>query len=492
MHRFSLYGCGAALTLTLAPFFWFPLLFACIPLLLKSIRQAPSAKRAFGCGWWVGFGYFTVGLYWFAHALLVDAAAFGWMIPFAVGGIGAILACYIGVTSCMTWYGRKLPITAFSLFFALCWTGWEIARSLLFSGFPWNLIGYSWAVHDIPMQAASLGGIWWVSLLTVTLGSLPLWWHSHKTMTISVMIAIGLLWTYGAWRLHQHPTTYHENIRLRLVQASIPQELKWNKEQRVHSIRRYMELSRAAGYETITHIIWPESAMTYRFIEGDYWSGELATLAPANGSLITGTVRIVAPETQDDPPYLYNSLQSITRDGEIDAIYDKRKLVPFGEFVPFRDILPLDKISPGALDYSAGGRQPIITPSHLPPYRPLICYESIFPWLSDNTHSGWLLNITNDGWFGRSTGPYQHLHMARIRAVEQGVPLIRSANSGVSAVIDPYGRILQTIALKEVGTIDSALPQSSPSQTFYGSYGYMLLMLTLCGYGGFIMLCLRR
>lgn len=482
---FTLWLAGALSTLALAPFFATPILLLTIPTLLLTVRFALSTKQAAFHGWAFGLGYFSAGLYWFAHALLIDAAKFGWLIPLALLGIGGGLALYIALVGWFSYRVRTLPYTSYCISFALLWTIAEIARSTLFSGFPWNLIGYSWGAYETTLQSASLGGIWLLSLLTMLLASMPLWLckptPSYKTCIVTLIGFLGLLY-YGNSRLANNPTLYEDSVGLRLVQASIKQELKWDAERRAEAIKQHLDLSAFRLGDDITHIIWPESAMTYRFEEGDFWTQELAKFAPENGALMTGVVRVdrINPERTA----IYNSIKTITADEQIDAVYDKRKLVPFGEYVPFRNILPIDKITHGALDFDAGNNAEPLTTRGAPPFQPLICYEAIFPWLSQNTHPAWLLNVTNDGWFGTSTGPYQHFHMTRMRAVEQGVPLVRAANNGISAVIDPYGRIVAKLGLNEVGIVDSKLPEPADTHTVYAQYG----LLPLYGISALLML----
>ncbi len=479
---------GALSTLALAPFFYVPLLWITIPIFIMLIRTAERARQGFWYGWWFGFGYFCAGIYWFAHALLVDAAAFGWLIPFAVLGIGAGLAIYIGLNGWIGYYARNLPVVPFSLAFALLWTAMEVVRSLLLTGFPWNLIGYSWAAHDIAIQVGSIGGIWWLSLLTMILAALPLWLHPAPKTSLLTLAGFTCLLVWGAWRLETHPTSFREDVTLRIVQAAIPQDLKWDEAKRLEAHNKHLQLSMSAGHEDVTHIIWPESAMTFRFEPGDFWTRELAYVAPKGGALITGVVRAEPPVMPGAPPRLYNSLKSVTHDAAIDTVYDKRKLVPFGEYVPFRSVLPLEKITHGSLDFTAGSHTGSLQTAGAPPFRPLICYEAIFPALSQDSHPDWLLNITNDGWFGDSTGPYQHFHMARMRAVEQGVPLVRAANTGISAIIDPYGRRIASLGLGTSGVLDANLPYPAPQRTLYGYYGHWVLgytvivLLMLIGY----------
>jgi apolipoprotein N-acyltransferase len=471
---------GALTTLAFAPFFAVPVLLVTIPLLLASVRNAASPRRAFWLGWWFGLGYSCASIYWFAYALLVDAARFGWLVPFAVGGIGSALAVYSALTALAAHRFRHLPIHAYCLAFALLWTIAEILRSLLFSGFPWNLLGYSWAATDISIQAGSIGGVWWLSLLTVIFASTPLWIHARATRaTALAVIAFAGLLTYGYLRLDANPTAYVPDVKLRLVQPNIPQTLKWDKSAEANNIQRHITMSLSKGYEDITHLIWAESAMTFRLEEGGFWTQELGRIAPAKGALITGTVRVQPSTAPNTPPALFNSLNVITPDGEIASVYDKRKLVPFGEYIPFRSILPLDKITQGGIDFSTGTSAEPLHVRGAPDMRPQICYEAIFPWLSDGAHPHWILNITNDAWFGISTAPYQHFQMTRMRGVEQGVALIRSAGGGISGAVDAYGRVLATLPLNTEGVLDTPLPQPAAFPTLYSQYGNGIVGLTM-------------
>ncbi len=491
--------CGLCATLAYAPIYLFPLLFPAFSGLLYLINHAASPRKAFFVGWWFGMGYFVSGLYWFAYALLTDAAKFGWMIPFAVLGISAILAIYHGLASWLTFrwrmHGKILP-----LIFALNWLLMEWLRAHLLSGFPWNLVSASWMISDVSIQAFSLVGPYILGFVTVwaaaSFFSLSLWervgvrvaspdsnsffvWkvpsprpsprgRGSLPLILPIILIVG-----GAIRLNSaHHDTYPD-INIRIIQPNITQALKWQPQGRIDAIRTLYKMSKAPATKPLTHIIWPETAMTYEFNSNDFWAQNLAQIVPPKGLLFTGVVRREG-EWEDSNVKLFNSLQAVDEQANIAMHYDKVKLVPFGEFVPFRHILPLEKITPGGIDFSAGEIKPPFKTAGLPAFRPLICYEAIFPQMAENIWPGWLLMVTNDAWFGTSSGPYQHLEMARARAVEQGVPLLRAANTGVSVVVDAYGRILQSIPLNQAGVIDTALPKATPTPTFYSVYGKWL------------------
>ncbi len=479
---------GALSTLAFAPFFATPVLFVTLPWLMHRVRVSVSGKSAFRTGWWFGLGYSIASIYWFSYALLVDAARFGWLIPFALLGIGGALAVYHGLCTLAAYRFRKLPIVPYCLAFALCWTVSEILRSLLFSGFPWNLLGYGWGMNEVSLQAASIGGVWWLSLITIALASVPLWWRerAYASAVIAVLI-FGVLLGYGAFRLNANPTRYEPGVMLRLVQANIPQTLKWDKNAERSNLDLHVKLSLSAGYEKITHLIWPESALPFRLEEGGFLASELAKIVPPRGALATGVVRFVPPAAPGKPPTVYNSLNILDADAHIAAVYDKRKLVPFGEYVPLRSVLPLEKLTPGGLDFSTGTNADPIPIHGAPDMRPQICYEAIFPWLSNGAYPHWILNITNDAWFGLSSGPYQHFAMTRMRAVEQGVPLIRSASGGISAAIDAYGRVLSLLPLNTRGVLDTPLPTPAAANTLYGEYGQGVLILTMLAMAAYVL-----
>jgi apolipoprotein N-acyltransferase len=270
-----------------------------------------------------------------------------------------------------------------------------------------------------------------------------------------------------------------------VVQPSIPQSLKWRADQRAAHLRLLVELSVAPGTADPTVIIWPETAVPYLLAAEPRLRQELAPLVPPGGYLITGAPRV---DPQDPEGAIWNALHALDGRGEVVATYDKAHLVPFGEYTPFRGLLGLAKLTVGSRDFSAGPGPVALELPGLPAFSPLICYEVIFPGAvtpaAPAAAPGWLLNLTNDAWFGDSSGPYQHFASARIRAVEEGLPLVRAANNGISAVIDSYGRVVDQINLNDRGIIDAELPEAATSRTIYsyaGNHLYFIeLLLTFC------------
>lgn len=475
---------GVCATLTLPPFFLLPFLPVAFCGLYWLVIAAPNARRAAYDGWWFGFGMFAVGLYWIANALLVDADQFGWLVPFAALGIPAVLGLLTALTM-MCFYRMRGTAGGFrSLWmFALFWLGGEWVRGHVLTGFPWNLSGYAWSFSETTLQLYSFFGVYITGFFTVLLALVPALLasqarHSRKMACAMSALFLAVLGA-GYMRVAHAPRENVPGVMLRIVQPSIAQKLKWDPEYLMEGLQKTAKLSLSAGKEQVTHMIWPESAMPFPFVSGDIWAHRLAEMTPPGGALLTGVTRMRgSPEAHN--LRIFNSLQAVDSRGEVVMTYDKVKLVPFGEFVPFRSFLPIEKITHGTMDFSPGKPGKNYKVLGLPPLRPLICYESIFPALSDGAYPAWLLNVTNDAWFGDSSGPRQHLEMARARAVEQGVPLVRAANTGISAVVDAYGRILKQLPLNVTGVIDSPLPQPAIQPTIFTLYGkYLTILLGL-------------
>lgn len=466
--RLSALLLGALAALALPPFHLYPLLLTFAGL-LDLLRQTERRVDAFVLGWCFGFAHFLLGLYWIGIAFFTDAERFGVFAMPAVLLLCAYLACYPALAAWLTVAYRWQSPVASALVLALAWTITEIARGVLFGGFPWNLIGYAFAQSTAISQLAALTGIHGLSLLAVMLGALPIAWLERGERTawrpIAAAVALVLvIWTGGALRLADAVAEPNAAVRLRLVQGNIAQQQKWEPEARARAFQRHLALS-ADGPGAVTHVIWPESATPYPLEQDPVARQMIAAIVPPAGLLLTGGERL---DLTSEPPRAWNSLFAIDDTATIRARYDKHDLVPFGEFLPLRDLLSrvgLRKLTHGTIDFQAGpGRQTMALPG-LPPAGPLICYEAIFPGsVADRSNRpDWLLNITNDAWFGRSTGPYQHFAMARMRAIEEGLPLVRSANTGISAVVDPWGRVQAELGLGETGVLDAALPRPLPA-----------------------------
>jgi apolipoprotein N-acyltransferase len=483
--RLAALALGALAALTLPPFHLYPLLLAFAGL-LDLLRQTERRIDAFVLGWCFGFAHFLLGLYWIGIAFFTDVERFGALAAPAVLLLCAYLACYPALAAWLTVLHRWRSPIASALVLAVAWTAAEMVRGILFGGFPWNLIGYAFAQSSAISQLAALTGIHGLSLLAVALGALPAVWldpgerASWQPLAAGALI-LAAIWAGGALRLADAMAEPAGAVRLRLVQGNIPQPDKWLPEGRARAFDRHLALSATAS-QPVSHIIWPESAAPYPLDRDPTARQMIAEVVPAGGLLLTGGERV---DLASEPPLAWNTLFVIDHRGAVVARYDKRDLVPFGEFLPLRDTLSrvgLEKLTHGSIDFQPGpGRQTITLPG-LPAFSPLICYEAIFPGsvVDPAARPDWLLNITNDAWFGRSTGPYQHLTMARLRAIEEGLPLVRSANSGISAVIDPWGRIRAELGLGETGALDATLPQPLPQPTLFARTGVAIVIVPAC------------
>jgi len=501
---------GALSSLAMAPFNAWPVLFLTFPVMVWLIDGAgggrmqglPAAAMA---GWWFGLGYFVPGLYWIGYAFLVDAPTFAWLMPFAVLGLPAYLALFpafgFGLAR-LIWSkdGSRVIALAASL------TASEWLRGHVLTGFPWNAFGYALTNPLALAQVASLIGLWGLTFLSVAIFASPAVLIDGNSrgrrpwvapvMALLVLIAMGI---FGAVRLGLQPTTTVANVKLRIMQPDLQQDARFNYAAKAEVMRKYLTLSdrasgpQSTGVRDASILIWPESAFPFFLTREADAMAQIDDLLPKGTILITGSVR--AP---DLPPgtritRAYNSIYAIDHDGSVLSIYDKLHLVPFGEFLPFQDwmeklgFVQLTKVQGGFIPGT--GRRTMEIPN-APRALPLICYEAIFPdeVAARGDRPGWIINLTNDGWFGISTGPYQHLQQARLRAIEQGLPVVRAANTGISAVIDPMGRIVARLGLGVEGVLDSSLPAAIAPTVYARSGDIPIAMLVAAA----LILVIRR
>jgi apolipoprotein N-acyltransferase len=483
---------GALSDLAMAPFNAWPVLFLTFPVMVWLIdgasggrmRGVPAAAIA---GFWFGLGYFVPGLYWIGYAFLVDASTFAWLLPFAVLGLPAYLALFMAfgfALARLIWTSDTSRVIAL----AASLTVSEWLRGHVLTGFPWNAFGYALGEPLALAQTASLLGLWGVTFLAVAVFASPavLIDENARGRTPWIVPAMALLLlvvmaTFGAVRLSRNPTVMVSKVKLRIMQPNLEQDEKFNYAAKAAVMRKYLTLSdrasgpRSTGVRDATILIWPESAFPFFLTRETDAMAEIADLLPKGTVLITGSVR--AP---DLPPgaritRAYNSIYVIDHDGSVVSVYDKLHLVPFGEYLPFQDWmerLGFEQLTRQQGGFIPGSVRRALEVPNAPNALPLICYEAIFPGIgvSHDDRPGWMVNLTNDGWFGISTGPYQHLQQARLRAIEQGLPLVRAANTGVSAVIDPLGRIVARLGLGLEGVLDSSLP-SPIAPTIYARAG---------------------
>ncbi|MEQ1790203.1 MAG: apolipoprotein N-acyltransferase [Rickettsiales bacterium] len=465
---------GICATLTLAPFYFFPLIIPAYAGLFLLVNNASTRKRAFADGWWWGWGFFITGLYWFCVALLTDAEKFAWAIPLALFPLNAIIALYpafacllfVVLISC----SKRMVIRVF--LFSFIWLLFEYARGHLFSGFPWNLAGYSFGFSDVSLQSASIVGAYGLTFFTVLLGSSFAIIRTNRVFVLFVWAVFAASLVWGNTRLSGVEKGADTGVVLRLVQGNILQHHKWNPKLQQQNLEEYIKLTQSAGIEKVTHVIWPETAVPYALRSDTALSYHLTKSLPSGVMLITGALRL---EGQGENSKFYNSVVAINNDGKIVGNYDKHALVPFGEFMPLRFLIPKSLELPvGDKDFSTGTGAQTLNWDGLPAVSVLVCYEGVFPEFAADSKKRpkWLLNVTNDAWFGMSSGPYQHFEMVRMRAVEQGLPLVRVANTGITAYIDEYGRIKKQLDLGEKSVLDVPLWESKLDGTIYTKYVY--------------------
>lgn len=478
---------GGASALALAPFHAWPVLFITFPVLVWLVDGSSSGRwggawSAAVAGWCFGFGYFLAGLYWIGYAFLVDAETFGWLLPIAVAGLPAYLAIYpaLGLAAArLIWVRGPTRILAL----AVALTAAEWLRGHLLSGFPWNTFGQALGSPLALAQAISLVGLWGLTFLVVAIFASPAVVaddpkdtpHRFRAPVLG-LIVLAALAGFGVARLATHPTTYVSGVKLRIMQPALQQDQKFNYAAKDQIMAHYLRLSDRAtgpqsqGVRDVTHLIWPESAFPFFLTREPGAMAQIAGLLPPGTELITGAVRL-ASETSAGGVRAYNSIYVIDPDGSIRGIYDKVHLVPFGEYLPFQTLLEklgLQQLTKVAGGFLSGGRRRAMEVPGAPTMLPLICYEAIFPAAAvpEGERPGWLVNVTNDAWFGISTGPYQHFEQARLLAIAEGLPLVRAANTGISGVIDPVGRVVKSLPLGAEGVLDSPLPEAIPPTVF--------------------------
>lgn len=460
-----------------------------------------SGGQAQRCGWCWGYGFYMGSLYWIGHGLWVDAARFAWFWPVVFLVSPALIALYIGIMMGILvrlkhWMG--MTCFEYSIGFTLMWSMAEWTQGHAFTGFPWTLLAYMWGNSLALSQMVAYVGSYGLSVLTVgcvaLMGGVLIAHQRSYSMIRAVIIAcsIGIVvftlcCVFGRMRLDKNPTQYHEKITVRCVQPAINQKEKINPNYALSHWDILWTLSHTPTPVQPTVVIWPEGALPWCITPDAHHA-----LPEFKASVV-----LIGGDYRDHAEKIYNAL--LVKDFKgIFPIYAKRHLLPFGEYVPGRTVLEqilpkgfLRKITPGQRDFSNDfssnisngstvlrNSPSILNCRGLPPFRCLICYESIFPGTirtsqnnqcNKKTEPQWILTITNDAWFGHSSGPYQHFLCSRFRAIEEGLPLVRVANTGISAIIDPMGRVLQSLSLGQRGVLDGALPKAIPI-TPYGRH----------------------
>ncbi|MBM5783019.1 MAG: apolipoprotein N-acyltransferase [Pelagibacterales bacterium] len=493
---------GAVCNLAFAPFHWFFPILISIPIFYFLISVAKNRKETFWFGWFYGFGYFVAGIYWISISLLVDAKQFAWLIPFAATLIPAVLAIYFALFA----LSYKFLVDRFFvkqvyekvLLFSSLWILFEILRSFLFTGFPWNLIGYIWCFNDNFLQISAIFGIWGLSLIAVLVGLIPVLFISYKNGefvfnnhlydkifgTIIIFILASSFF-YGLYRIDSSKLVVDSSKKLRLVQGNIKQSAKWNLEEKYRNFFKHIRLTNSKDLREVKAVIWSETAVPYAIDNNSELLNKLKLAVPEEGILITGALRL-GYSSLGEVDEVWNSVFNIGDSGVLDY-YDKHHLVPFGEYVPLQKYLPfISKITDGAMGFSEGEGVKTLK-NNVFSFSPLLCYEVIFSdkIIDKNNRPDLLVNLTNDAWFGRSSGPYQHLDMAKVRSVEYGISLARVANTGITAFFNPLGQLVDKIELNDEGVIDVDFVNNI-EPTVYSKFGFYPLFILLSFFGLFI------
>lgn len=507
-RRLAAFAAGALSALALAPIHAAPILFLTLPALVLLIDGAvvagPNGVRrlrpAAITGWWFGFGYFSAGLHWVGVAFFAEGRSeLVPLMPVAVAGLAAGLALF---TAFGTLIARLLwsdgPTRIFALAIGLGVSEW--LRGHVLTGFPWNLLGQAVAFTDITAQGASVVGIYGLTFAGIAVFAAPVLLadergHQPWLRRLSLLLVLALAVADVGWGIHRlHGAapageTAVASGRIRIVQPNIDQAAKWSPEKKQEALDKLVTLSdrktdpQTLGAISFSEIVWPETALPFFLTEEPEALARIADLLPPGTILLTGAPRVEpADDLGDGGRRYYNSLFAIDDTGAIRAAYDKVHLVPFGEYMPFGSLLRrlgVGELFRGIGGFSPGPRRNLITLAGHPSFSVLICYEAIFSGevLPENGRPDYLVNITNDGWFGRSIGPYQHLDATRMRAIEEGLPMIRAANTGISAIIDAYGRTVASLPLGEEGVLDGLLPSERPKTFFQRGEPIFLLAL---------------
>lgn len=474
------FALGALSVLAMPPLGLFPILLLTVPgFIWLTQNVALSRGQSFLTGWAFGAGYFIIGFYWISVALFVDISMWWWVLPLSLIVGPCVFGLYYGFIPLLARRFRAHEGIYACAFVAL-WSIADVARGSLFTGFPWNLPGSAWEYVPIIQQAASVTGLYGLSLLTLFWAAAPALRHEKNVMGM-LILSLSMSLSYGAVRMVVTPTTFRPEV-VRVVQGNIPQGQKWDNDSEWRNFEKHLKLTAQespSGYDP-AFVVWPETAVAADLALFPQIGHMVASSLPGDAIGIIGNLRI-----RDEGKSFFNSVSVIDKTDTVLATYDKHHLVPFGEYIPFRKYLGkedgggLASAVSGIGEFTPGPGPQTLRIGKLASFSPLICYEVIFPdeAIDRNNRPDWIVNVTNDAWYGRSAGPHQHLSIARARAIEQGLPLVRAANTGISAIIDPLGRVVTRLPLGESGIIESPLPKQTARTVFGVLHNGALAML---------------
>ncbi len=459
---------GAVSAAAMPPLHLIPVLLLCVPGLLALIGGAKGPRGAARRGFWFGLGHHVFGLYWITEAILLESARYWWLVPLAVPALSALLALFIAVPCAAA---RAVPAGGRrAAMLAGAWVLADLARQYIGTGFPWNPWGSIWAIPgragDVMIQPAAWLGTPSLTLFTLLLAAAPGLGRRYAAAAAAVLLA----WAGLGWSRLREPEPVAPGLTAVLVQGNVQQGQKWDRAAAGAAFERHLALTRqgvAAAGDVPTIVIWPETSSVF-LLQSDPAARDaiIDAAQPARAALV-GSLTFRAGAPSADPENLpRNSLVAMQAAGAaVAGIYDKWHLVPFGEYAPSWVPLAI-QVVPGRFDFGRGPAT--LRVPGVPPFGALICYEAIFPAqvVDQADRPDWLVNITNDAWFGNSTGPRQHLAAARLRAVEEGLPLLRAANTGISAGFDSRGRELGRLTLGQAGVLSIVIPGKRPPTSF--------------------------
>lgn len=495
-----LVAAGALAAASVPPFFLLPALFLALPVWVWALDGAERRSGwrrlvgpAFQIGFAFGLGYFTVALHWLGAAFFEEGGLFLVLMPFAILALAAVLSCFWGLGSALAhlvWSGGAFRIVTLASFLALA----EWARGHMFSGFPFDLLGYALTANDEMLQLASVIGTYGLTFLAALIAMTPalIWPADQRGLVrrlIPIFLAIAVIAAqvgYGNWRLSNTQLTARTDMKVRMVQPMVLGHADWAATDPDAVIDQLISLSETRltpadpGLAGITHLVWPESVFPFFLTNYPDGIARIARMLPDTTLLLTGAPR--EPLGDDGLPIPdnpgYNSILAIDTNGEVVASYDKSHLVPFGEYLPFQGfwrLFGINQFVPGTNGWAAGDGRRLMTPPGTPPFLALVCYEAVFPGDIGDPQAveaaQFILNVTNDAWFMGSIGPAQHAHHARMRAVETGLPMLRAANTGVTLSVDPLGRISGQLAENQIGVLDVTPFEPVPGGTLFNRLG---------------------
>lgn len=483
---------GVGLALAFPPYDLLPALAAYSALLvLLEAGEARVRRRAlerFLTGFAFGFGFHLMGLWWIGAAFLVDADAYAWLMPLAVLGLPLLLAPFSGLAALLVGLApRTVAWRALALALAVAAT--ELLRGVVLTGFPWNAAGIGLTQTTLLAQSAAAVGVNGLAIPAVLIGALPvvLAERNSRWLAVPTGLILAAMATYGGYRLWTAPETAADAPLIRIVQPAVPQDEKWAAEHRAEIWQRLLTLTAEPGPKPAPGeapqprpavVIWPETAIPFLWRAPSGPQAELAGALGPDTRLITGAIEM--ERAADDRVLTYNALFVMSPEGRLVGRYDKAHLVPFGEYLPFSSLmarLGLSGLAANGGEFVSGDGPLTLSADGVPPFQPLICYEVIFPHGASEPAARWIVNITNDSWFGNTPGPRQHLRHAQLRAIERGLPVVRAANTGISAFIDAEGRIVGHLRLNATGTLTERLPP--PHSSDYAHLSDLLLFVIL-------------